>query len=580
MLEKRKDEIFMKANEKRYIAIYARKSKLTNVGESIKIQIEKCENYIRAQPTFDDTTKIKVYQDEGFSGGNTDRPDFQRLLSDCINNKVSVIVCYRLDRVSRSVADFSQLYQKLEEHDTQFVSITEAFDTSTPLGKGMLHISMTFAQMERETITMRIRDNMIGLAKTGRWLGGTRPLGYRSIHATIPDTLNGKVHYYHKLETVPEEELIYQTLVDKYFDKKSLTAVSTFSHQAGLKTRNDKYFSTYALRQIFTNPVYASADLEMYNYFKTLHANISMDVSAFDGKHGLMVYNKTKQVNGSSHQQHPTDEWIVSIGEHKPFLTGKQWLALQELIENSKKRAYRQPRKNDALLSGFIRCANCNSFMRPKNYNRVDENGKKVYAYLCSEKEISKGKNCNMKNPRGSDVDYFVCEELKKLCEDKGSFMQQLNTIEKELTKESSDSLSEINLLRKNIKDIEKRINTLIQNLSQTTESITSQYINEEIQKLHSKKLEIEQQITTLETIENDKPDVLHELSSLQQKLSEFSTILDEMSIDDKRNALRKLVKTILWDGNTIHLYLTGSETPDSCSDIYDIPEPIGADCK
>lgn len=218
--------------------------------------------------------------------------------------------------------------------------------------------------------------------------------------------------------------------------------------------------------------------------------------------------------------------------------------------------------------------------MRPKNYNRVDENGKKVYAYLCSEKEISKGKNCNMKNPRGSDVDYFVCEELKKLCEDKGTFMQQLNSIEKELTKESSDSLSEINLLRKNIKDIEKRINTLIQNLSQTTESITSQYINEEIQKLHSKKLEIEQQITTLETIENDKPDVLHELSSLQQKLSEFSTILDEMSIDDKRNALRKLVKTILWDGNTIHLYLTGSETPDSCSDIYDIPEPIGADCK
>ena len=83
-----------------------------------------------------------------------------------------------------------------------------------------------------------------------------------------------------------------------------------------------------------------------------------------------------------------------------------------------------------------------------------------------------------------------------------------------------------------------------------------------------------------METIENDKPDILHELSSLQQKLSEFSTILDEMSIDDKRNALRKLVKTILWDGNTIHLYLTGSETSDSSSDIYDIPEPIEPDCK
>ena len=444
----------------------------------------------------------------------------------------------------------------------------------------MLNMSIVFAQMERSTITSRIRDNMLGLAQTGRWLGGTTPLGYESVQLEHIDRITGKVRYSHKLEYIPEEEVLYHTLVNKYFEKGSLTAVETFSHQTGLKTRNDKYFSRYALQTIFKNPVYAAADTDTYHYFKSINAQICMDISLFDGKNGLMVYNKLDQSTEQSHLEHPTEEWIVAVGQHKPFISGKQWIALQDKLKNGQKRAYRRPRKNTALLSGLIRCANCHSYMRPKNYNRTDQNGNKIFAYMCEEKSKSKGQNCNMKNPRGNDVDRFICDEIKRLPEDTSTFTRQLNAVENALLKKSDNSQSELTLLNASLKDKDNRINTLLKTLSQIDNSITLQYINEEISKLHSEKEDIERQIKELELVEQDKSKIYDELSALQDILSDFSSTFDLIPIDDKRTALRKLVKTVLWDGNTVHLYLTGSEDTPYDTDIPDILEPIERGCK
>lgn len=570
----------MKAKEKRYIAIYARKSKLTSTGESIAIQIDKCQNYIRSLPEYDDNTEIKTYQDEGYSGGNINRPDFQKLLSDCMADKVSIIVCYRLDRISRNLADFTQLNEKLKKHKTSFVSLSENFDTSSPLGEAMLNMSIVFAQMERSTITSRIRDNMLGLAQTGRWLGGTTPLGYQSIQLEHTDSMSGKIHYSHKLEDIPEEEIIYHTLVNKYLEKGSLTAVETFSYQTELKTRNEKYFSRYALQTIFKNPVYAAADADTYHYFKSRNAKICMDISCFDGKYGLMVYNKLDQSTDKSHLEHPVEEWIVAVGQHKPFISGRQWVALQDRLKNGQKRAYRRPRRNTALLSGLIRCANCHSYMRPKNYNRIGQDGNKIFAYMCEEKSKSKGQNCTMKNPRGNDVDRFICDEIKKLPENTNTFMQQLNIAQNLLLKESNNSQSELELLNASLKEKNNRINTLLKTLSQMDNNITLQYVNEEVSRLHSEKEDIEQHIKELELIEQDKSKIYDKLSSLQEKLSDFSRTFDLMPIDDKRTALRKLVKTVLWDGNTVHLYLTGSEDSFSDTEILDILKPMERRCK
>ena len=169
------------------IAIYSRKSKFTGKGESIGNQIEECKKHIAYKYQITDMSQIVVYEDEGFSGKNTKRPQFQQMLKACRNREIRMIVCYRLDRISRNTIDFALLYQELERLDINFISVTENFDTTTPLGRAMLSISSAFAQLERDTIAERIRDNMLALAKTGRWLGGTTPLGYISTAKTSVD---------------------------------------------------------------------------------------------------------------------------------------------------------------------------------------------------------------------------------------------------------------------------------------------------------------------------------------------------------------------------------------------------------
>ena len=158
-------------------AIYSRKSMFTGKGESIENQVEMCKEYAIKN------LKIKdfiIYEDEGFSGGNINRPRFQELLKDIKKEKFNFLICYRLDRISRNVADFSATLELLQKHSISFISIKEQFDTSTPIGKAMVYISSVFAQLERETIAERVRDNMLELAKSGRWLGGQTPLGFNS----------------------------------------------------------------------------------------------------------------------------------------------------------------------------------------------------------------------------------------------------------------------------------------------------------------------------------------------------------------------------------------------------------------
>ena len=170
------------------IVIYSRKSKFTGKGESIENQIEMCRQYIRLQFGDDAAEQALVYEDEGFSGGTLERPQFKRMMADAKGKNFRAIVVYRLDRISRNIGDFAKLIEHLNRMKIDFISIKEQFDTSSPMGRAMMYISSVFSQLERETIAERIRDNMHELSKTGRWLGGNTPTGYP--RRTTPKTIN------------------------------------------------------------------------------------------------------------------------------------------------------------------------------------------------------------------------------------------------------------------------------------------------------------------------------------------------------------------------------------------------------
>ena len=204
------------------IAIYSRKSKFTGKGESIGNQIELCKEYIRAHYGDDALDHLMVYEDEGFSGSNLNRPDFKKMMAAAKERKFKAIIVYRLDRISRNISDFSSLIEELARQDIAFVSIKEQFDTGSPMGRAMMYIASVFSQLERETIAERIRDNMHELAKTGRWLGGTTPTGFES-EGEEKVTVDGKKKKTFKLRLVPQEAEIVRLIYDLFTETNSLT---------------------------------------------------------------------------------------------------------------------------------------------------------------------------------------------------------------------------------------------------------------------------------------------------------------------------------------------------------------------
>ena len=254
-------------NNENCIAIYSRKSKFTGKGESIGNQVELCKEYIKVHYGEEALRDAVIYEDEGFSGGNLNRPAFKEMMTAVKKRKHKAIIVYRLDRISRNISDFSGLIEELSYLNVAFISIREQFDTGSPMGRAMMYIASVFSQLERETIAERIRDNMHELAKTGRWLGGTTPTGYAS-ESVKSITVDGKTKKACKLKIIPQEIEIIKTIFDVFVETNSLTITEAELMRRRLFTKNNKHFTRFAIKAILQNPVYMIADEDAYRYFQ------------------------------------------------------------------------------------------------------------------------------------------------------------------------------------------------------------------------------------------------------------------------------------------------------------------------
>ena len=168
---------------RRRCAIYTRKSSeegLEQEFNSIQAQCEACEAYIRSQRHEGWILARTRYDDGGFSGGNMDRPALQRLLADIREGRIDIIVVYKVDRLTRSLADFARLVEIFDGQGASFVSVTQQFNTTSSMGRLTLNVLLSFAQLEREVTGERIRDKIAASKKKGMWMGGVPPVGYRA----------------------------------------------------------------------------------------------------------------------------------------------------------------------------------------------------------------------------------------------------------------------------------------------------------------------------------------------------------------------------------------------------------------
>lgn len=543
----------------RKFAIYSRKSKFTGKGESIGNQVELCrQNIFLSFPNVTDDD-ILVFEDEGFSGGNTKRPKFQEMLKLCRKKQIKCIVCYRLDRISRNVSDYSALIEELNKLDVSFISINEKFDTSTSMGRAMMYIASVFAQLERETIAERIRDNMIELAKDGRWLGGNPPTGYKSAETIGSITIEGKKRKARMLEIIPTEAETVRLIYKKFLEFNSLTKTETFLIQNNYLTKTGKRFSRFAIKNILTNPVYLIADETAWNYFEMKKADVFSNKSEFNGQHAIMAYNKTSQKTGKTNEIRDIKEWIMAVGKHQGIINSSEWIKVQTILEQNKSKSYRKARSNTALLSGLLYCGNCRSFMRPKLSQRKNKNGELIYDYLCELKEKSKCEKCSMKRSNGNKLDNIVSDEIKKLTEDKKEFISIIKTELNNLNICEDSYQDKIKSLKKSITDIEIKINVLVKSLSQTKETAAEHYILQEINGLDGNKQLLLNQIQEIENVSENNAFTDADLDNLTNILLSFSKSFDYMALNQKRTALRTLIYKIIWDGADIHIYFFDS---------------------
>ncbi|NOW84316.1 site-specific DNA recombinase [Clostridium beijerinckii] len=531
------------------VAIYSRKSKFTEEGESIENQINMCINYIKNILNIDD---YEIYEDEGFSGGNTNRPKFQKLMKDVKKNKFTHLICYRLDRISRNVADFTNTLEILNKYNISFISIKEQFDTSTAMGRAMMNVSATFAQLERETIAERIKDNLRELSKTGRWLGGPPPLGYQSIEVENNDS-RGKSRKKHTLKINENEINIPKMVFELFIKYKSFQKVSRLLEGQGIYSRKGLVFSRELVKQTINNPVYCIADKKLIEYFRNNGAE-TYGSENINGINGIMPYNRRKD-NGSFNS---IDNWIISIGEHQGIISGDVWIKCQEISKEIKKQASnRQCTSQEALLSGLIVCSNCNSGMAP----RQNKSGNYTYRYYSCNLKNKSANRCDNDALNAYDAEDYVIKKLNELTPE--DIIQHYE----EMKKKQYIKIDNQNQINENLKEIEKNkqaISNLVMKMAYLENDLAIlEPFKLEIKRLSDKNIELENTIKMLDLKNGEIVDTSESLDEILESFNTYKKFFNfTKDFEERKRLIRSLVKFITWDSKTrkLDLILVGSD--------------------
>lgn len=505
-------------------AIYSRKSKQTGKGESIQNQIAYCKNYIFSH--FGTEHTIHIFSEEGFSAKNKYRPQFQDMMLLAQQGKLNYIVCYRLDRISRNVGDFAMLIEQLSKWNIDFICVQEQFDTSTPTGRAMMYMASVFAQLERETIGERVKDNMFYLAKKGYWLGGTFPLGFVSKRITE----NG--HSYCCLVQQQYEIKIVQKIYALFLEYGTLSEVKRQLEQCRIYSRLGNTFSVTAIKEILTNPVYCKGDTNARQYFLEKGADVTFSEKECSDKYGLMVYNKRSYIKKSAPRQN-IKYWIVALGKQQGMIAGDIWVSIQKRLQRNSRQNQENKTENDyALLSGILYCQKCGEKMQAKK--RRNQQNKIVFDYICKAK-LQK-KCCDIQNLAGKQTDDEVEALLLDYIEKNNHFCNIWKKWKKQNIKYDNKEWIHCQKQKQNYIDLlgkQNISNALLIEINQKIEELT------EYQRILQNQKEL---------WEKNQYNMINNHS--------FTELWENLTIKQKQEAIRYLLKKGIWNGVELQIFL------------------------
>ncbi|MCI9078917.1 MAG: recombinase family protein [Lachnospiraceae bacterium] len=355
-----------------YNALYARQSVEKKDSISVESQLEYCryENHGEA---------FIEYTDKGFSGKDTNRPGFEHMMADIHAGKINRVIVYKLDRISRSILDFANMMETFQKYHVEFISSTEKFDTSTPIGRAMLNICIVFAQLERETIQKRITDAYYARCRRGFYMGGRIPYGYR-----LADTVIDNIHT-SMYEEIPEESSQLKLIYSMYADTdNSLGDIVQYLDEHQIKNLRGASWNTARISEMIRNPVYVEADIDVYKFFQSQGTNICNPASDFTGCNACYLYRGTAS---NTRKQSSLSGKELVLAPHKGFIPSDIWLACRIRCLNNRQSTKTCKPKN-SWLSGKIKCGSCGYALVIRKSNT-----KWGRYFVCSQ--TGKRGNCN-----------------------------------------------------------------------------------------------------------------------------------------------------------------------------------------
>lgn len=471
--------------------IYARQSIDKKDSMSIEGQIQICKRLAGED--------VKVYADKGYSGKNINRPAFTELIEAVKFGAVKKIFVYRLDRFSRSIADFSKLWELLEQYGVEFVSATENFDTSSPIGRAMLNIVLVFAQLERETTAERVKDNYIHRFKLGAWTGGPAPYGF-DLTKIIED--GRKVSSLIKNDKADIVKFIFEEYAKPDTSLRSIAKDLTEKRIHGPRR---EVWDSVTLSRLLHSPVYVKATQDIYLHYLAKGMQIQQEAEAFDGIHGCNIVcrrDRTKNKYNSLQDQ------MLTVSNHEGFINADLWVKVQDKLSNNKQFSRANAGKY-SWLTGLMKCAKCGYALKI-NYVKSEDK----YYLICSGK--SNFAICdNRISVNLRELENYIADEIDKML--KEAPPEETIPATKEFSAE--------------ILNIEQKIERLVNALAESGDIAVS-YISKQIEVLHKERDELMKRT-------RNEPAKIHTLNFKSLRFEEKKIIaaefIDKILIKEKK---------------------------------------------
>lgn len=479
---------------------------------SLDTQMDRLKDYMkfRVSSLGGKNEKWKIigrFREQGRSGKNMERPELQRLISEIKSGKINAVICTKIDRISRSLIDFYKLMELFEKYHVEFISLEENFDTSMPMGKAMLKITLVFAELEREQTSKRTKDKMQWRAEQGLWNGG-QVLGYEIVDK--------------KLVVNKEEAKLVNLIFGKYLELGSVLKVVEYLNSHGYSTK--EYISN--------------------------RRNIKRGGKKFFNANVLQKLTSRTNLGQIEHNGK------IYPGQHEAIVDEKLWNEANRMLalHAPKRKNPKRKTKHMFIFLGLLRCGWCDSYMTSK----YSTGKKRLHPYYQCTKNSHGGKTaCNMKYVPAENFEKAVLKKLKEISQDK----KLIEKIVKKANTSNNSIIGDLQREKKNHDNKLRPINNSIENiLSAICKGVETKSVKNKLRDLELQKEEIEKDIRNIDFEINQLEQQVLNARAMHESLTRFRQIYATATPTELKELIPRFVEKVIWSPTEIKIALFDHE--------------------